>query len=90
MLYKVDYFNHIANRGIPAFLLTFDGGCSLSSIHFAAILNSSINQIAPIISKREYLADIGLSSSSWSLTASQSPRAWNQEVTKRHASEFLC
>jgi hypothetical protein len=88
-LHKVIYFDLIANRGIPAFSLTFDGGFSPGSIHSAGNLHSFINQIAPVISKREYLADIGLASSSWSQIAAQPPWAWNQEVTKRHASEFL-
>ncbi len=88
-LHKVIYFDLIANRGIPAFSLTFDGGYSPGSIHSAGNLHTFIQQIAPIISKREYLADIGLASSSWSQIAAQSPWAWNQEVTKRHASEFL-
>ena len=88
-LHKVIYFDLIANRGIPAFSLTFDGGYSPGSIHSAGSLHTFINPIAPIISKREYLADIGLASSSWSQIAAQPPWAWNQEVTKRHASEFL-
>ena len=88
-LHKVIYFDLIANRGISAFSLTFDGGYSPGSIHSAGSLHTFINQIAPVISKREYLADIGLASSSWSQIAAQPPWAWNQEVTKRHASEFL-
>ena len=88
-LHKVIHFDLIANRGIPAFSLTFDGGFSPGSIHSAGNLHSFIHQIAPVISKREYLADIGLASSSWSQIAAQPPWAWNQEVTKRHASEFL-
>jgi hypothetical protein len=88
-LHKVIYFDLLANRGIPAFSLTFDGGYSPGSIHSAGNLHTFIQQIAPVISKREYLADIGLASSSWSQIAAQSPWAWNQEVTKRHASEFL-
>ena len=88
-LHKVIYFDLIANRGIPAFSLTFDGGYSPGSIHSAGNLHTFIHQIAPVISKREYLADIGLASSSWSQIAAQPPWAWNQEVTKRHASEFL-
>ena len=88
-LHKVIYFDLLANRGIPAFSLTFDGGYSPGSIHSAGNLHTFINQIAPIISKREYLADIGLASSSWSQIAAQPPWAWNQAVTKRHASEFL-
>ncbi len=88
-LHKVIYFDLIANRGIPAFSLTFDGGYSPGSIHSAGSLHSFINQIAPVVSNREYLADIGLASSSWSQIAAQPPWAWNQEVTKRHASEFL-
>ncbi len=88
-LHKIIYFDLIANRGIPAFSLTFDGGYSPGSIHSAGNLHTFINQIAPVISKREYLADIGLASSSWSQIAAQPPWAWNQEVTKRHASEFL-
>jgi hypothetical protein len=88
-LHKVISFDLIANRGIPAFSLTFDGGYSPGSIHSAGKLDTFINQIAPVISKREYFADIGLASSSWSQIAAQAPWAWNQEVTKRHASEFL-
>jgi len=88
-LHKVIYFDLIANRGIPAFSLTFDGGFSPGSIHSAGNLHSFIHQIAPVISKREYLADIGVASSSWSQIAAQPPWAWNQAVTKRHASEFL-
>ena len=88
-LHKVIYFDLIANRGIPAFSLNFDGGYSPGSIHSAGNLHAFINQIAPVISNREYLADIGLASSSWSQIAAQPPWAWNQEVTKRHASEFL-
>ena len=88
-LHKVIYFDLIANRGIPAFSLTFDGGLSPGSIHSAGNLHSFIHQISPVISKREYLADIGLASSSWSQIAAQPPWAWNQAVTKRHASEFL-
>ena len=88
-LHKVIYFDLIANRGIPAFSLTFDGGYSPGSIHSAGNLHTFINRIAPVISKREYLADVGLASSSWSQIAAQPPWSWNQEVTKRHASEFL-
>jgi hypothetical protein len=88
-LHKVIYFDLIANRGIPAFSLTFDGGYSPGSIHSAGNLHTFINRIAPVISKREYLADVGLASSSWSQIAAQPPGSWNQEVTKRHASEFL-
>jgi hypothetical protein len=88
-LHKVIYFDLIANRGIPAFSLTFDGGYSPGSIHSAGNLHTFIDQIAPVISKRKYLADIGLASSSWSQIAAQPPWSWSQEVTKRHASEFL-
>jgi hypothetical protein len=88
-LHKVICFDLIANRGIPAFSLTFDGGYSPGSIHSAGNLHAFMNQIAPVISKREYLADIGLASSSWSQIAAQPPWAWNNAVTKRHASEFL-
>jgi hypothetical protein len=88
-LHKVIYFDLIANRGIPAFSLTFDGGYSPGSIHSAGNLHTFINRIAPVISKREYLTDVGLASSSWSQIAAQPPWSWNQEVTKRHASEFL-
>lgn len=88
-LHKVIYFDLIANRGIPAFSLTFDGGFSPGSIHSAGNLHAFLNEIAPVISQREYLADIGLASSSWSQIAAQPPWAWNQAVTKRHASEFL-
>jgi len=88
-LHKVIYFDLIANRGIPAFSLTFDGGYSPGSIHSAGSLHTFINHISPVISKRDYLADIGLASSSWSQIAAQPPWAWNQAVTKRHASEFL-
>lgn len=88
-LHKVVCFDLIANRGIPAFSLNFDGGYSPGSIHSAGNIHTFIDQIAPVISKREYLADIGLASSSWSQIAAQPPWAWNQEVTKRHASEFL-
>lgn len=82
ILHKVIYFDLIANRGIPAFSLTFDGGYSPQLIHPAGNLHTFINQIAPLISKREYLADIGLASSSWSQIAAQPPWAWNQEVTR--------
>ncbi len=88
-LHKVMFFDLVANRGIPAFSLEFDGGYSPGSIHSAGDLHAFINQAAPIISKREYLADIGLAGSSWSQIAAQPPWAWNNEVTKRHASEFL-
>ena len=88
-LHKVIYFDLVANRGIPAFSLTFDGGYSPGSIHSAGSLHTFINHISPVISKRDYLADIGLASSSWSQIAAQPPWAWNQAVTKRHASEFL-
>ncbi|MCC6156312.1 MAG: hypothetical protein IT367_21275, partial [Candidatus Hydrogenedentes bacterium] len=88
-LHKVIYFDIVANRGIPAFSLTFDGGYSPGSIYSAGNLHAFLNEVAPVISKREYLADIGLASSSWSQIAAQPPWAWNQEVTKRHASEFL-
>jgi hypothetical protein len=88
-LHKVIFFDLIANRGIPAFSLTFDGGYSPGSIHSAGNLHAFLKEITPVISKREYLADIGLASSSWSQIAAQPPWAWNQEVTKRHASEFL-
>ncbi len=88
-LHKVIYFDLIANRGIPAFSLTFDGGYSPGSIYSAGSLHTFINHVAPVISKRDYLADIGLASSSWSQIAAQPPWAWNQAVTKRHASEFL-
>jgi hypothetical protein len=88
-LHKVIYFDLIANRGIPAFSLTFDGGYSPGSIHSAGNLHAFLKEIAPVISKREFLADVGLASSSWSQIAAQPPWAWNQEVTKRHASEFL-
>ena len=88
-LHKVIYFDLLANRGIPSFSLNFDGGYSPGSVRSAGNLHTFINQIAPVISKREYLADIGLASSSWSQIAAQKPWAWNQETTKRHASEFL-
>lgn len=88
-LHKVIYFDLVANRGIPAFSLTFDGGYSPGSIHSAGNLHAFLNEVAPVISGREYLADIGLASSSWSQIAAQPPWAWNQAVTKRHASEFL-
>lgn len=88
-LHKVIYFDLVANRGIPSFSLNFDGGYSPGSIHSAGNLHTFMNEIAPVISKREYLADIGLASSSWSQIAAQSPWAWNHAVTKRHASEFL-
>ena len=88
-LHKVIFFDLLANRGIPAFSLTFDGGYSPGSIHSAGNLHAFLNEIAPVISKREYLADVGVASSSWSQIAAQPPWAWNQEVTKRHASEFL-
>jgi hypothetical protein len=88
-LHKVIYFDLVANRGIPSFSLNFDGGYSPGSIHSAGNLHTFMNEIAPVISKREYLADIGLASSSWSQIAAQSPWAWNQAVTKRHTSEFL-
>ena len=83
------YFDLVANRGIPAFSLTFDGGYSPGSIHSAGNLHAFLNEVAPVISQREYLADIGLASSSWSQIAAQPPWAWNHAVTKRHASEFL-
>lgn len=88
-LHKVICFDLLANRGIPAFSLTFDGGYSPGSIHSAGNLHVFLNGVAPVISKREYLADIGLASSSWSQIAAQPPWAWNQAVTRRHASEFL-
>lgn len=88
-LHKVIYFDLIANRGIPAFSLTFDGGYSPGSIHSAGNLHAFLKQVAPVISGREYLADIGLASSSWSQIAAQPPWAWDHAVTKRHASEFL-
>lgn len=88
-LHKVIYFDLLANRGIPAFSLTYGGGYSPGSVHSAGDLHAFINQVAPVISKREYLADIGLASSSWSQIAAQPPWAWNQEVTRRHTSEFL-
>ena len=88
-LHKVIYFDLVANRGIPAFSLTFDGGYSPGSIHSAGQLHAFMNQIAPVISRREFLADIGLASSSWSQIAAQPPWAWKNAVTKRHMSEFL-
>ena len=88
-LHKVIYFDLVANRGIPAFSLTFDGGYSPGSIHSAGQLHAFMNQIAPVISRREFLADIGLASSSWSQIAAQPPWAWKNAVTKRHTSEFL-
>ena len=85
-LHKVIYFDLIANRGIPAFSLTLDGGYSPGSIHSAGKLHAFMNEVAPVISQREYLADIGLASSSWSQIAAQPPfGGWNHEVTKRHA-----
>ncbi|NBQ40838.1 MAG: hypothetical protein EBU34_13955, partial [Alphaproteobacteria bacterium] len=44
-LHKVIYFDLVANRGIPTFSLTFDGGYSPGSIHSAGSLHTFINHI---------------------------------------------
>ena len=88
-LHKVVFFDLVANRGIPAFALAFDGGYSPGSIHSAGNLHAFLHRVAPLVSKRDFLADIGLAGSSWSQIAAQPPWAWNNEVAKRHACEFL-
>lgn len=89
-LHKVIYFDLVANRGIPAFALTWDGGYSPGSIHSAGQLHSFMNEVAPVISRRDYIADIGLAASAWSPIAAQPPfGGWQGEVTKRYLSEFL-
>ena len=88
-LHKVIYFDLIANRGIPACALTWDGAYSPGSVYSAGQLHAFMNEVAPAISGRDYLADIGLAASSWSQIAAQPPWAWKNEVTKRHAAEFL-
>ena len=53
-------------------------------------MHAFLNQVAPVISKREYLADIGLACSSWSRIAAATPfGGWNHEVSKRHIAEFV-
>jgi hypothetical protein len=89
-LHKVICFDLLANRGIPAFALTWDGGYSPGSIHSAGQLHAFLNEVASVISRREYLADIGLACSSWSQIAAQPPfGGWNHEVSKRYFAEFL-
>ena len=89
-LHKVIYFDLLANRGIPAFALTWDGGYSPGSVHSAGQLHAFLNEVAPVVSRREYLADIGLACSSWSQIAAQPPfGGWNHEVSKRYFAEFL-
>lgn len=89
-LHKVIYFDLIANRGIPAFALTWDGAYSPGSIHSAGQLHSFINEVAPVLSRREFVADIGLAASSWSDIAAHTPfGGWNHEVSKRHLAEFV-
>jgi hypothetical protein len=89
-LHKVIYFDLIANRGIPAFALNWDGAYSPGSVQSAGQLHAFINEVAPIISGRDYLADIGLAASSWSQIAAQPPfGGWKDEVAKRHFAEFL-
>jgi hypothetical protein len=89
-LHKVICFDLLANRGIPAFALTWDGGYSPGSIHSAGQLHAFLNEVASVISRREYLADTGLACSSWSQIAAQPPfGGWNHEVSKRYFAEFL-
>ena len=89
-LHKVIYFDLLANRGIPAFALTWDGGYSPGSVYSAGQLHAFLNEVAPVVSNREYLADIGLAASSWSTIAAQTPfGGWNDEVSKRHLAEFI-
>lgn len=89
-LHKVIYFDLIANRGIPAFALTWEGAYSPGSVHSAGQLHAFMNAVAPIISGRDYLADIGLAASAWSQIAAQTPfGGWNHEVSKRHLAEFI-
>ena len=89
-LHKVIYFDLLANRGIPAFGLAWDGAYSPGSIQSAGALHAFMNEVAPIISRRDYLADIGLVASSWSQIAAQPPfGGWKQEVSKRYFAEFL-
>ncbi|MBT3296688.1 MAG: hypothetical protein HN383_15575 [Verrucomicrobia bacterium] len=89
-LHKVITFDLLANRGIPAFALTWDGGYSPGSIHSAGQLHTFVNQVAPILSQRHYIADIGLASSSWSRIAAATPFAgWFDETSKRHFAEFV-
>ncbi|MBN2449768.1 MAG: hypothetical protein JXR77_05225, partial [Lentisphaeria bacterium] len=77
-LHKVIAFDLLANRGIPAFGLTWDGGFSPGSIHSAGQLHTFVNHIAPVVSRREYRADIGLACSSWSCIAAATPfGGWN-------------
>lgn len=89
-LHKVIYFDLIANRGIPAFALSWDGAYSPGSVHSAGQLHSFINEISPIVSGRKYIADIGLVASSWSQIAATTP--WgeaNHAISKRYLAEFL-
>lgn len=59
-------------------------------MHSAGQLHAFINKVAPLISGREYLADIGLAASSWSQITAQPPfGGWKQEVAKRHFAEFM-
>lgn len=89
-LHKVIAFDLLANRGIPAFALTWDGGFSPGSVHSAAQIHAFINEVSPVISRREFVADIGLAASSWSVIAAQTPfGGWNHEVSKRHLAEFV-
>lgn len=89
-LHKVIAFDLLANRGIPAFALTWDGAYSPGSIHSAAQIHAFINATAPVLSRREFIADIGLAASSWSTIAAQTPfGGWNHEVSKRHLAEFV-
>lgn len=68
-LHKVIYFDLIANRGIPTFGLTFDGMYSPGSIYSAGNLHTFIKAKADLLSKRAYLADIGLAMNGWSKIA---------------------
>lgn len=89
-LHKVIYFDLVANRGIPAFGLTWDGGYAPGSFHSAGRLHTFMNAVAPVISQRDYVADIGLAASSWSQIAAQPLfGGWKDEVAKRHVAEFL-
>lgn len=68
-LHKVIYFDLIANRGIPTFALTFDGMFSPGSIYSAGQLHTFIKATTDLLSKRAYIADIGLAMSGWSKVA---------------------
>ncbi len=89
-LHEVIAFDLLANRGIPAFALTYDGGFSPGSVHSASRIHQFINEASPVLSRREFIADIGLAVSSWSQLAAQTPfGGWNHEVSKRHLAEFV-